>query len=70
MQSMKWEFFGSKVYITHNTQVIETLHIVGWLITALYYNNLGYVLAQVVGLVFRKQNAQSKLLEHTTFAET
>ena len=41
------------------------IHIVGCLITALYYNNLGYVLAQVVSLVFRKQNAQSKLLEYT-----
>ncbi len=40
-------------------------HIVGWLITALYYNNLGYVLAQVVSLVFRKQSARSKLLEYT-----
>ncbi len=37
-------------------------HIVGCLITALYYNNLGYVLAQVVSLVFRKQNARSKMV--------
>ncbi len=43
----------------------EGYHIVGWLITALYYNNLGYVLAQVVSLVFCKQNARSKLLEYT-----
>ena len=42
----------------------------GCLITALYYNNLGHVLTQVVSLVFRKQNAQSKLLEYTILEET
>ncbi len=33
-------------------------HVVGWLLTALYYNDLGYVLAQVVSLVFCKQNTR------------
>ncbi len=40
-------------------------HIQGRLITGLYSNNVGYVLAQVKSLVFRKQSARSKLLEYT-----
>ncbi len=42
----------------------EHVHIQGRLITGLYSNNVGYVLAQVVSLVFRKQSARSKLLEY------
>ncbi len=41
----------------------------GYLITAIYYNNLGYALAQVVSLVFRKQNARSKLFGYTILEE-
>ena len=45
------------------------VHIQGRLITGLYSNNVGYVLAQVVSLVFRKQSARSKLLEYTILEE-
>ncbi len=44
-------------------------HIQGRLITGLYSNNVGYVLARVVTLVFRKQSARSKLLEYTILEE-
>ncbi len=35
------------------------LHIQGRLITGLYFNNVGYVLAQVESLVFCQQMAQA-----------
>ena len=41
----------------------------GWLITGLYYDNLGYDLAQVMNLVFCKQNVQSTFIEYTILEE-
>ncbi len=55
----KW---GTAKSFTFLYKLCISEHIVGWLITALYYNNLGYVLAQVVSVAFRKQNARRKLL--------
>ncbi len=47
---------------------IHLLHIVGWLITGLYYNNLD-VLAQVVSLVFCEKKARSKLANHDSVTD-
>ena len=70
---MAWELKKHIVslYYTQKQVWAKRAHklIVGWLITALYYDNLGYVLAQVVSLVFRKENARSKLREYTILEE-
>ena len=75
--SKQWQrvccpYFVFVSYILYSTfcgQVVEalTLHILGSLIAALYYNTLGYVLAQVVSLVFRKQNQTLHLCQNITY---
>ncbi len=52
-----WAESDTGAYVKHE-------HIQGHLITGLYSNNVGYVLAQVESLVFRKQSARSKLLAY------